>query len=320
MLEIRVGKTDCDYFTISEAVQAVPYETPAVIYISEGTYREKIFCEKKDVTFVGAGMDKTILEYGDGAFDEMPDGSKRGTFRSYTAFFGGNRIAVKDMTIVNTAGPGKQAGQALAVYADAAVCSFERVRLDGYQDTLFMAPLPTAERQKNGFMGPRFLGPRLKSSQYYKDCVIAGDVDFIFGGADAVFDDCEIILKGNGYITAPCETPGGLGMVFRRCKVKVTAQDGKGEGRFFLGRPWRDTARAVFLDCVMDDKISPLRFSGWGAEDKDQPETFMGEYRSRDEAGALTDMSGKNPWVRDIDEAGAAENNRAADRLLEMLG
>jgi pectinesterase len=126
MLEICVSQSDGDFSSITEAVQAVPYDAQAVIRIGEGVFTEKIFSEKKNITFIGEGPDKTVLEYGDGAFDEMPDGSKRGTFRSYTAFFGGEKCVVKNLTIRNTAGDGRTAGQALAVYADAKKCFFEK--------------------------------------------------------------------------------------------------------------------------------------------------------------------------------------------------
>lgn len=317
MFEVHVAKENGDYSTITEAIQAVPYEEQAVIHIGEGIFHEKLFCEKSDVTFIGAGIDKTIIEYDDGAFDLMEDGSKRGTFRSYTAFFGGKKATVKNMTIANTAGDGSAYGQALAVYADANVCYFENVKLTGHQDTLFCAPLPLTERQKNGFMGPRVLNPRKKTKQLYRKCEIYGDVDFIFGGADAVFEDCLIVCNNrqknvssddskdgrfiNGYITAACGTKDDLGFVFRNCTIK--GEEGCAEGSVFLGRPWRDEARTVFFDCKMDESIAPERFSGWGAIDKDQPDTYYGEYGSVSlESGEAADLSSKNSFVRDITE------------------
>ncbi len=336
MLQIRVGKENADYTSIGEAVQAVPYEVEAEVYIEKGVYTEKIFCDKRNITFIGEGMDETVLEYGDGAFDIMPDGSKRGTFRSYTAFFAGKRVTVKNMTIRNTAGPGEKAGQALAVYADSEEVFFDNVRLDGYQDTLFMSPLPMEERQRNGFMGPRMLTERVLTRQYYKECEIIGDVDFIFGGADAVFDDCRIVCRNrqerenisnnmsssdkaviNGYITAGCGTKEGLGMVFRNCDIR--GEKGCADGTVFLGRPWRDEARAVFIDCTMDDAISPKRFSGWGAIEKEHPDVFYGEYGTYDDDGKAADLSAKNSWVRDIDDELAGELSILADAVVGIF-
>ncbi|MBE5824294.1 MAG: hypothetical protein E7308_09505 [Butyrivibrio sp.] len=391
MLEIRVEKNGGDFTFVQEAIDAVPYEESAVIRIGEGVFHEKLFCEKKDITFIGAGIDKTVIDFDDYANEIMEDGSKRGTFRSYTAFFGGKRVVVRNLTIRNSAGDGRVVGQAVAVYADADECLFENVEMNGCQDTLFCAPLPRAERQKNGFMGPRVMTERRLTRQYYKSCIITGDVDFIFGGADAVFDDCEIVcndrmhggrmldLMGttgsrvasigvgatsgagqsisgagngaasgtgkldkdqidvterlvNGYITAACGLSIDLGFVFRNCGIY--GAKGCEEGSVFLGRPWREEARTVFLNCVCDKSVAPERFSGWGGINKDEPSTFYGEFGTKlvdgtvagdggtgaqevPGNGELVDLSNKNPWVKDIDEALAAELSKRADEVVK---
>ncbi|MBR4668954.1 MAG: pectin esterase [Butyrivibrio sp.] len=345
MLQIRVGKENADFTTIGEAILAVPYEEAAEISIEKGIYREKIFCDKRDITFIGDDRDETVIEFGDGAFDIMPDGSKRGTFRSYTAFFAGKRAVVKNLTIRNIAGPGEKAGQALAVYADSEEVFFENVKLEGYQDTLFMSPLPVKEREAKGFMGPRVLTERTLTKQYYKSCEIIGDVDFIFGGADAVFDDCTIVCRNrqirqdgeqhdaktqsdaknaqsengfiNGYITAGCGLKENLGMVFRNCDIR--GEKGCAAGSVFLGRPWRDEARAVFINCTMDETIAPKRFSGWGAVDKVHPDVFYGEYGTAGDDGEPADLSAKNTWVKDIDDEVAGEISILADAIVGIF-
>ena len=181
-----------DFASISEAVLAVPYDCPAQIRIGAGIYREKLVCEKKDIALQGAGADCTRLVWGDGGKLPHPDGRPTHTFRSYTAFFSGERLRVEDLTIENDAGPGAKAGQAVAAYVDSAHAVFEKVRLLGNQDTLFCAPLPEKERERDGFLGPGRFAPRRPTAQYYRHCEIAGDIDFIFGGADALFEQCTI--------------------------------------------------------------------------------------------------------------------------------
>lgn len=66
---------------------------------------------------------------------------------------------MEDLSIANDAGPGSAVGQAIAAYVDAEKAVFRRVRLLGNQDTLFCAPLPEAEREKDGFLGPRKFAP-----------------------------------------------------------------------------------------------------------------------------------------------------------------
>ena len=204
-----------DFASISEAVLAVPYDCPAQIRIGAGIYREKLVCEKKDIALQGAGADCTRLVWGDGGKLPHPDGRPTHTFRSYTAFFSGERLRVEDLTIENDAGPGAKAGQAVAAYVDSAHAVFEKVRLLGNQDTLFCAPLPEKEREKDGFLGPRGLAPRRASAQYYHDCEIAGDIDFIFGGADALFEQCVLRTVNNGLphsrVPAPSASAEGLG-------------------------------------------------------------------------------------------------------------
>ena len=238
MLTITVAQDGSgDFASISEAVLAVPYELEAEICIGPGIYREKLVCEKRALTLRGAGADATTLIFGDGGKLPHPDGRPTHTFRSYTAFFSGGSVTVEDLTIANDAGPGSAVGQAIAAYVDAEKAVFRRVRLLGNQDTLFCAPLPEAEREKDGFLGPRKFAPRRPSAQYYQSCEIAGDIDFIFGGADALFEQCILRTVDNhlshSYITAPSGSANGLGFVFWDCDFVSDCP----AGTVYLGRP-----------------------------------------------------------------------------------
>lgn len=222
MLTVTVAQDGSgDFASIAEAVLAVPYEEEALVQVGPGIYREKLVCEKRCITLRGAGADKTKLVWGDGGKLPHKDGRPTHTFRSYTAFFSGEMLCVEDMTIENDAGPGAKAGQAVAAYVDSTRAVFRRVKLLGSQDTLFCAPLPEKEREKDGFLGPRGLAPRKPTAQYYTDCEIAGDIDFIFGGGDALFENCVIRTVDNhiphSYVTAPSGKANGLGFVFWNC-------------------------------------------------------------------------------------------------------
>jgi pectinesterase len=273
MLEICVRQDGSGHFTsVSEAVLAVPYDLPAVIDIGPGVYREKLVCEKKWVTLRGAGANKTRLVWGDGGklpYADPRDARPTHTFRSYTAFFSGESVRVEDLTIENDAGAGAQAGQGIAAYVDAAHAVFERVQLLGHQDTLFCAPLPDEEREKDGFLGPRMLSPRRASAQYYHACAITGDIDFIFGGADALFEGCTIRSRNtppqelngtHGYVTAPCGKADALGFVFEHCEF---VSDCPTES-VYLGRPWRPEGKAAVLHSRLGAHIRPEGFSPWG--------------------------------------------------------
>ena len=160
MLTVTVAQDGSgDFASIAEAVLAVPYKEEALVQVGPGIYREKLVCEKRCITLRGAGADKTKLVWGDGGKLPHKDGRPTHTFRSYTAFFSGETLCVEDMTIENDAGPGAKAGQAVAAYVDSTRAVFRRVKLLGSQDTLFCAPLPEKEREKDAFSARAVLRP-----------------------------------------------------------------------------------------------------------------------------------------------------------------
>ena len=116
-----------------------------------------------------------IVTWGLGAKEILEDGKKRGTFRTYTFFVDADDVTLKGLTIENHAGPGTQVGQAIALYADGDRLVVDSCRLLGWQDTLFTAPLPPVEIEKDGFIGPKQSAPRRENRQYYKDCYIEGE-------------------------------------------------------------------------------------------------------------------------------------------------
>ena len=302
MLTINVAQDGSGHFTtISEAVLAVPYNCPAEIRIGAGIYREKLVCEKKDIALIGAGAEETKLVWGDGGKLPHPDGRIYHTFRSYTAFFSGERVRVENLTIENDAGPGAKVGQAVAAYVDSDHAVFRNVRLLGNQDTLFCAPLPEKEREKDGFLGPRWLAPRRLTAQYYQHCEIAGDIDFIYGGADALFEQCTIRTVNNGldrsYVTAPSGAADGLGLVFWDCDF---VSDNCPAGTVFLGRPWRPTGRTTVLDSRLGAHISPEGFSPWHDRTDSDQAGFAEAGNTGDGAAA------RGAWVRQLSAEDAA--------------
>ena len=208
MMRLTVGRNDEDYQTIQEALDAVPYLEEAEVLISEGVYEEKLFSDKDNLTVRGLGH--VVITNSDGA-NEIVGNRKRGTFRSYTAFFSGRKLVLENLTIENRAGSGVEAGQAIALYLDVREALLGHVRLFGHQDTLFLSPLPEKEREKGGFYGPRYRSPRVMCRSVIRNSCIEGDIDFIFGSGDALFDNCEIRSNGKGWIAAPSGRSDGIG-------------------------------------------------------------------------------------------------------------
>ena len=149
MINLTVSKTGSDdncFPTLSEAISRIPNDTdePVTIFLTSGIYHEKITIERPYVTLVGEDKDTTVIAFDDCANQIMPDGRKRGTFRSYTMFLNSHDITLSDLTIRNEAFPRSKAGQALALYADGDRLVIKNCRLESYQDTLFTGPLPPA--------------------------------------------------------------------------------------------------------------------------------------------------------------------------------
>lgn len=210
-----------DFSSLSQAILAVGKRPATRLFIRNGIYREKIYCDAVDLTLCGESRDGVCIVWDDGARQLHADGRQIGTFRSYTAFFTGNHVLVENMTIKNEVGDGYVHGQGIAVAVDARKAEFHNVTILGYQDTLFTGPLPEKERLKEGFLGPKQFAPRVPSAQYYYNCIIGGNVDFVFGGADALFEMCTVLCRGEngGYIAAPSTTVEGIGYVFYRCII-----------------------------------------------------------------------------------------------------
>ena len=186
-----------DYVRISDALEAAEQfaDMEVIIHIAVGTYKERLEIKQAHISFIGTDVKQTKITYSDGALDLMPEGDKRGTFRTQSVFIDADDFYARNISFCNEAGQGNKVGQALAVYADGDHLIFEDCRFDGYQDTLFTAPLPKKEKQAGGFKGPKEFAPRRMGRHLYKNCYIAGNVDFIFGSAIAYFENCELFMK-----------------------------------------------------------------------------------------------------------------------------
>ena len=200
------------------------------------------------------------------AKETMSDGTKRGTFRSYTVLVDGDKIRFKNCVFENTAGRGCEVGQALALYLDGDGIALENCMLKGHQDTLFLAPLPDKEIIPGGFTGPKQFTERKRRTVYFKNCVIEGGVDFIFGGATAYFDNCEFRSVEEGYVFAP-STPADVEVGFVCTNCRFTAVDGVAMASCYIARPWRNHAYVKIEGCYLGEHINPAGFDDWGKAD-----------------------------------------------------
>lgn len=140
---------DQEFVKIGDALKAAKQFTDCevLIHIAPGTYKERLEIEQNHLSFIGTDANQTKITYSDGALDLMPEGDKRGTFRTPSVFIDADYFYACHISFCNEAGQGNKVGQALAVYADGEHLIFENCRFDGHQDTLFTAPLPKTEKQ-----------------------------------------------------------------------------------------------------------------------------------------------------------------------------
>lgn len=266
-----------EFRTVQAAIDAVPANNKdrIVIRIKPGRYKERIEVPKNKpfVTFLGDDAKKTILTHDWNAKHIGPDGNEVGTGGSYSTKINGEDFIAENITFENTAG---DTGQALAMFADADRLIFRNCRFLGWQDTLYA----------NG------------GRHYYDRCHIEGRVDFIFGGATAVFDRCTIHSKNGGHITAastPEENP--FGYVFLDCKL--TGAGAKAD----LGRPWRPFAAVAYVRCFIGDHIKPEGWDNWGKESNEQTARYS-EYKC---TGPGANRSKRVGWAREMNDDEAAK-------------
>ena len=190
-----------DYQTVQAALNAVPMNNKnrVVIFIKKGVYKEKIKLDSSQhfVTLIGEDKNATILTYDDFSGKVLPDGTKLRTSTSGSFYICGNDFRAENLTFANTAGSrsGVPVGQAVAAFVTGDRAVFVNCRFVGNQDTLYTGMPDHPDRRE--------------ARQYYKDCYIEGTVDFIFGSATVVFENCTIFSKSKGpYITAAA-TPEG---------------------------------------------------------------------------------------------------------------
>lgn len=258
--------------SVQAAIMAVPSgsrEHPVIIHIAPGTYKELIYIQREKSFFrlVGENPTNTILSFNLYAGITNAEGKPIGTFKTPSTTIDADDFAAENLTFENSAGP---IGQALAIRVDGDRAAFRNCRFLGWQDTILLN----------------------RGRQYFENCFIQGHVDFIFGAATAWFEKCHIHCLRSGYITAastPADSP--FGFVFSNCKI-----DGEPDVKTFLGRPWRDYASAIYLNCEMSDIVRPEGWNDWKKPRAHQTARYA-EYKS---TGPGANPDARPDWTRQL--------------------
>jgi pectinesterase len=276
------------FTSVQQAVDAAPQTTgpasPWTIRVGSGTYRERVYVqrEKRFVRLVGEDPSRTTIAFDLYASMPGPDGKPIGTFHTPTVWIDADDFSVENLTIANTAG---KKGQALALRVDGDRVAFKNCRFVGWQDTILVN----------------------RGRQYFAGCTVAGAVDFIFGGATAYFERCEIRCIGDGYITA-ASTPAGqaYGFVFSNCRLLGDPPT----VRTYLGRPWRPYASVTFVGASMADVVRPAGWQNWNKPASEKTARYA-EYAS---SGAGAALGARVPWA--VTSVGPAPGGLTAAAVL----
>ncbi|XP_073310040.1 probable pectinesterase/pectinesterase inhibitor 58 [Primulina huaijiensis] len=236
------------YRTINEALKDVPERSnrTIVLYIKAGIYEEKVQINSSIVNLmiIGDGPTQTKIT---GRLNFI-DGTN--TYQTATVAVQGDNFIARDIGFENSAGAEKHQAVALRVSADKVI--FYNCQMDGYQDTLYAHTY----------------------RQFYRDCVISGTIDFIFGDSAAVFQGCTLLIRKpmdnqQNIVTAQgrkdLRQPTGL--VLQNCTFKAdpTYYPFRNKLKSYLGRPWKEYSRTIILESFLDDCIQPQGWLPWNA-------------------------------------------------------
>lgn len=293
-----------DFTSIQAAIDAIPGggRAPTILLVRMDEYHERVIVNKDNVRIIGEARDRTVITNAACAKDLYPDGTERGTFLSFTMIVTGHNVEVENLTIRNDAGDGRRVGQAVAVYAAGDRGVWRNCRMIAHQDTLFCGTLmqkvvdDIAPRQSQAEV-VESVGDctPTRSRQYFEDCYIEGDVDFIFGPYRCWFERCTLFMgeRGGWYTAANTPEIQPYGLVFHRCTLTGDCQPGAA----YLGRPWRRFARTIFLDCEMDEHVAPQGFADW-----DDVRKVTERYAEYATTGARAEQSTRHPEQKRMTE------------------
>ncbi|KAI0494978.1 hypothetical protein KFK09_025124 [Dendrobium nobile] len=227
-------------------------------------------------------MESTAIVWNDTA------NSSGGTFYSASlSVFGANFIAknISFMNVAPIAKPGDKGAQAVAIRVGGDQAAFWGCGFFGTQDTL---------HDDSG-------------RHYFKECYIQGSIDFIFGDARSLYENCQLISMAspvpaglkliNGAVTAHgrVSQDENTGFSFVNCNIG-------GTGRILLGRAWRPFSRVIFAFTSMTDIISPEGWNDFNDPLRDQT-VFYGEYKC---SGAGANQTLRAPYALKLNDTQAA--------------
>lgn len=265
-----------EFKTITDAINSIPTGNTmrVIVYIGAGNYNEKIKIErtKPFITLYGVPENMPNLTFAGTA-------QQYGTVDSATLIVESDYFVAANIIISNTAPrpDGKAPGaQAVALRISGDKAAFYNCKVYGFQDTV------CDDRNRH----------------FFKDCLIQGTVDYIFGSGKSLYLKTELRTLGDNGITiivaqARKTDAEDNGYSFVHCDVT-----GTGTGTF-LGRTWMSHAKVVFAYSTMSSAVSK---EGWSNNQHPEMEktAFFGEFQN---TGPGADPKARAPMTKQLTEA-----------------
>ncbi|MFF0125451.1 pectinesterase family protein [Streptomyces mirabilis] len=307
-----------DHTTVQAAVSAASGAGHTLV-VASGTYRETVAVgvDRTEMTWIGASGDPrdVVVVYDHANGTPKPGGGTYGTTGSATTTVQADGFTARSITFANdflrADHPEITGTQAVAVKVQGDRSAFVGCRFLGHQDTLYADSIA--------------LGTFAR--QYYRDCYVEGDVDFVFGRATAVFERChfrtlnrmDLATAPYGFVFAPSTALANpRGYLVTHGRVSSEAPD----AYYKLARPWvpgsdttarpmltvRDTRLAAGIDAVapytnmadanpwQSQRFAEYRNTGPGAVvsvPENRPQLSHGEAESATREAYLGDWT---PW------------------------
>ncbi|WP_329164394.1 pectinesterase family protein [Streptomyces sp. NBC_01717] len=183
-----------DHTTVQAAVSAVRSDGWTIV-LAPGVYRETVLIPQTatNLTLRGTTRDPrdTVIVYDNAAGTAKPSGGTYGTTGSATTTVQADGFTARDLTFANdwlrADHPDITSGtQAVAIKVQGDRSAFLNCRFLGHQDTLYADSM----------------GLGIFARQYFRDCYVEGDVDFVFGRATAVYEHCHFRTLDRTDLTA----------------------------------------------------------------------------------------------------------------------
>lgn len=287
-----------DYLTVQDAIDAAPAgrAIPWLIFIKNGEYKGHVDVPKNKsyLHFIGQERDKVIIT------DDKLCGGDNALHVSVgaTVVVNANDCYFDNLTLENSWGHDKQAGpQALALNTTGDRTVFKNVAMLSYQDT-WITPSTSNYRV------------------YAKDCFIEGAVDFIYNSGNVYIDNTTLYInrKSGGYIVAPSHGADvEWGYVFMNCRI--TAPGVPSETDVWLGRPWHNSPKTVFINTIAEVTI-PAK--GWYPTMGGLP-VLWADYNTMDGNGNPVDLSQREDTYYYIENKGTADEKKVYGKAKNYL-